>query len=188
MKRCTGKKRYWQNNSANLSFKNTMLKSRPFLKQDLQAICSFPQNEEELFYFYPKAVYPLTPEQLQSAIDRRSDSTVCVQSGTVVGFANFYRWEGDTCSIGNLVVAPFARGQNVAKFIIETMISIAKQKHSANNVQISCFNQNTAGLLLYKKLGFKPFELEERQYLNGKRIAIIHLQHNLTKSKIQFRD
>lgn len=160
-----------------------MLQYRPFLKQDLQAICSFPQSEEELFYFYPKAVYPLTPEQLQRAIDQRSDSTVFVQNGSIVGFANFYHWENGICCIGNVIVAPFARGRGVAKFIVETMISLADHRHSANTVQISCFNQNIAGLLLYKKLGFTPFDIEERKYIDGKRVALIHMHYQLTKTR-----
>lgn len=77
------------------------------MKRDLQTICSFPQSEEELFYFYPKAVYPLVPEQLQSAIDERSDATVVEQNDTIVGFADFYRWEDGICCIGNVIVAPF---------------------------------------------------------------------------------
>jgi RimJ/RimL family protein N-acetyltransferase len=164
---------------------NKMLQYRPLLKQDLQAICSFPQSEEELFYFYPKAVYPLTPEQLQGAIDHRSDSTAFVKNGSVVGFANFYRWEDGICWLGNVVVAPFARGQGVAKFIIETMISLAEHKHSAITVQISCFNQNIAGVLLYKKRGFKPFDIEEREYIDGKRVAVIHMRYQLTKTQPQ---
>jgi RimJ/RimL family protein N-acetyltransferase len=162
-----------------------MLQFRPFLKQDLQPICSFPQSEVELFYFYPKALYPLTPEQLQSAIDQRSDSTVFVQNECIVGFANFYRWEDGVCCIGNVVVAPFARGQGVAKFIVETMISLADHRHSASTIQISCFNQNIAGLLLYKKLGFKPFDMEERECIDGKRLALIHLHYQITKTQPQ---
>lgn len=160
-----------------------MFQHRPFLKQDIQTICSFPQSEEELFYFCPKAVYPLTTEQLQSAIDQRSDSTVVEKDGTAVGFANFYRWEGGTCCIGNVVVAPFARGQGVAKFLIETMISLAGRKHSADIVQISCFSQNIAGLLLYKKLGFQPFDIEERKYINGKRAALILMHYQMPKTQ-----
>ncbi|WP_035242449.1 GNAT family N-acetyltransferase [Desulfobacter vibrioformis] len=162
-----------------------MLKFRPFLNQDLQSICSFPQSEEELFYFYPKALYPLTPEQLQSAIDQRSDSTVFVQNDCIVGFANFYRWKDGICCIGNVVVAPFARGQGVAKFIVETMISLADHRHSASVVQISCFNQNIAGLILYNKLGFKPFDVEEREYIDGKRVALIHMHYQITKTQPQ---
>lgn len=93
-----------------------MLQHRPYSHRDIQTICAFPQNEEELFYFYPKAVYPLTPGQLKSAIDQRADSTVVEQEGVVVGFANFYRRNQDGCCIGNIVVTPFARGQGVAKF------------------------------------------------------------------------
>jgi ribosomal protein S18 acetylase RimI-like enzyme len=159
-----------------------MLRHRPVLKKDLQSICSFPQGKEELFYFYPKAVYPLTPEQLQIAIDQRSDSTVVERDGAVVGFANFYRWEGGCC-IGNVVVAPFARGQGVAKYLIQTMIALADTKHSAATVEISCFNKNTTGLLLYKKLGFQPFDIEERKDPDGKRTALIHMRYQMPKAQ-----
>ncbi len=102
-----------------------------------------------------------------------------------VGFANFYRWKDGICCIGNVVVAPFARGQGVAKFIVETMISLADHRHSASVVQISCFNQNIAGLILYNKLGFKPFDVEEREYIDGKRVALIHMHYQITKTQPQ---
>lgn len=129
-----------------------------------------------MFYFYPKAAYPLTPEQFQSAIEQRSDSTVVENDGEVVGFANFYRWEiGGSCSIGNLIVAPWIRGQGIARYLVQTMISLAESKHNAKIVRISCFNQNTAGLLLYSKVGFKPFGLEERLTPDGRRTVLIHM-------------
>jgi GNAT superfamily N-acetyltransferase len=108
-----------------------LFRHRPFSNSDIQSICSFPQSEEELFYFFPKAVYPLTPEQLQIAIDQRSDSTVVEIDGDVAGFANFYRWNDRKCCIGNLVVAPLARGQGVATYLIQTMIHLASIKHAA---------------------------------------------------------
>lgn len=160
-----------------------MLKHRPYSKSDLETICSFPQDEEELFYFYPKAMYPLTPEQLQSAIEQRSDSTVVECDGVVVGFAIFYRWESGTCCIGNVVVAPRARGKGVAKYLIQTMISLASSRHAATVVQIACFNQNTSGLLLYTKLGFEPFGIEVRQAPNGKRAALIHMRYEVAKTQ-----
>ncbi|WP_321493978.1 GNAT family N-acetyltransferase [uncultured Desulfobacter sp.] len=161
-----------------------MLHVRSILKQDLEIICSFPQSKEELFYFFPKAVHPLTPEQLQHAIGQRSDSTVVVQDNTVVGFANFYRWTAGTCCIGNVIVAPVARGQGVAKFLIRAMISLAEQKHFATVIQVSCFNQNTEGLLLYKALGFEPVDMEERKYIDGKRIVLIHMQYRTPKTQL----
>ena len=160
-----------------------MFKHRPYLKSDLQAICSFSQDEKELFYFYPKAMYPLTPEQLQSTIEQRSDSTVVEYDGVVVGFANFYRWEGGTCCIGNVVVAPRARGKGVAKYLIQTMIALASSRHAATEIQIACFNQNTSGLLLYTKLGFEPFSIKVRQAPNGKRTALIHMHYQVAKTQ-----
>lgn len=69
------------------------LTHRPVAQQDLAAICAFTQSAAELFYCFPKADFPLTPRQLQAAIEQRSDSTVVLLEGAVVAFANFYRWE-----------------------------------------------------------------------------------------------
>lgn len=157
-----------------------MLHHRPFSHSDIQAICAFPQDAQELFFFYPKAVYPLTPGQLTHAIEQRSDSTVVIRDGKVAGFANFYRWTDGICCIGNVAVAPAARGQGVAKYLIQTMIALAGARHAATLVQISCFNHNTAGLLLYAKLGFEPFNIEERETPDGQRTALIHMRYQLT--------
>ncbi|WP_020588099.1 GNAT family N-acetyltransferase [Desulfobacter curvatus] len=159
-----------------------MLQHRPFVNNDLQTICSFPQNMEELFYFFPKATYPLTPAQLKMAIDQRSDSTVVEQNGDVAGFANFYRWQDKTCCVGNVIVSPLTRGRGVAKYLIKTMIHLASTRHAAKSIEISCFNHNTAGILLYRKLGFKPFDIEERQGPNGRRVALIHMCHKMDKT------
>lgn len=161
----------------------SMLGHRPFHNSDLQKICSFPQNREEVYYFFPKATYPLTPEQLQRAIDQRSDSTVVEQNGKVAGFANFYHWKDKKCRIGNVVVSPSARGQGVATYLIKTMIHQARTRHAATLIEISCFNQNTAGLLLYRKLGFEPFEVEERQNPNKMRVALIHMRYQAANLK-----
>lgn len=163
-----------------------MLHHRPFSNDDLQAVCSFPRDAEELFFFYPKAAYPLTPEQLKHAIDQRSDSTVVIRDSKVVGFANFYRWDNGICCIGNVAVAPAARGQGVAKYLIQTMIALADARHSATVVQISCFNHNTAGLLLYSKLGFEPFDIEECETPDGRRTALIHMRCQLPGIQRQF--
>ena len=60
------------------------LSHRPVTDQDLPTICTFAQNEDELFYCFPKAAFPLTPAQLQGAIAQRSDSTVVELDGVVV--------------------------------------------------------------------------------------------------------
>ena len=153
------------------------LTHRPVAEKDIQFICGFPQSEDELFFLFPKAVFPLTPTQLQDAIEQRSDSTVVELSGEIVAFANFYRWESSgRCSIGNVIVSPAARGRGVGRYLIERMIDLAFSKHQASDVTVSCFNQNVAGLLLYQKLGFQPYAVEERQNKKGNRVALIHMR------------
>ena len=154
-----------------------LLTHRPIAEKDIQVICGFPQSEDELFFLFPKAVFPLTPLQLQDVIEQRSDSTVVELSGEIVAFANFYRWEsGGRCSIGNVIVSPAARGRGVGRYLIGQMIGLAFSKHQASEVTVSCFNQNVAGLLLYPKLGFQPYAVEERQDKKGNRTALIHLR------------
>lgn len=146
-------------------------------KRDIQTICNFFQNEDELFFLSPEATFPLTPLQLQKQIEQRSDSTVVLLCGEIVAFANFYRWEtGGRCSIGNVIVAPAVRVQGVARYLIEQMTNLAFSKYRAAEVTLSCFNQNIAGLLLYAKLGFQPYEIEERQGRQGNRVALIHMK------------
>ncbi|MBU2858612.1 GNAT family N-acetyltransferase [Acidithiobacillus ferrooxidans] len=153
------------------------LTHRPVAEKDIQVICGFPQSEDELFFLFPKAVFPLTPTQLQDAIEQRSDSMVVELSGEIVAFANFYRWEsGGRCSIGNVIVSPAARGRGVGRYLIEQMLGLAFSKHQASEVTVSCFNQNVAGLLLYPKLGFQPYAVEERQNKKGNRVALIHMR------------
>lgn len=150
--------------------------ARPATEADIHRICEFPQSEEELFFLFPKATYPLTYAQLKEAIDQRAESTVFLFDGDIAGFSNFYVFEHNgRCSIGNVIVNPGYRNRGVARHIIEYMTQTAFSVYNAKEVQVSCFNQNTAALLLYPSLGFVPFSLEERQDYQGKRVAIIHL-------------
>ncbi len=153
------------------------LTHRPFELRDLAAICRFPQNADELFFMFPKARYPLTPDQLAAVIAERTDATVAELDGEPVGFANFHQWGlHSVCSIGNLIVAPAARGQGVGTYLIRHMVELAFAKYQASEVAISCFNENVTGLLLYTKLGFRPYGIEERRDHRGRRVALIHLR------------
>lgn len=152
------------------------LQHRPVTRDDIPMLCSFPQGASELFYMFPKAHYPLTVAQLAEAIDQRFESTVVELNGALVGFANFYRAEpGGVCCIGNVIVAPNARGQGVASYLVRLMTRIAFERYNACEVQISCFNVNTAGLLLYPRLGFIPYGIEERRAPDGSRVALVQM-------------
>lgn len=149
---------------------------RPATELDLRVVCGFAQDAQELFFFFPKARFPLTPLQLSQAVAERADATVVELDGRVAAFANFYRWEFEgRCSIGNVVVAPAARGRGVARYLMTQMIDLALTQYRAREVTVSCFNQSAAGLLLYPRLGFEPFAIEERADQQGNRVALIHM-------------
>ncbi|MHC5785000.1 GNAT family N-acetyltransferase [Pseudomonas idahonensis] len=152
---------------------------RPVVDADIARICSFVGSPQELYFFFPAATWPLTHEQLRDSIAQRSDSTVIELDGQVVGFANFYRWaSGGTCTIGNVIVDPEVRGAGLGAQLIGQMIHIARSKHQASEVTLSCFNSNVAGLLFYPKLGFVPFAIEERKNKEQERVALIHLRYS----------
>lgn len=153
------------------------LTHRPARTADIPTLCCFPQGPDELFYMFPKATYPLTPAQLSAAIAQRSGSTVVEGNGVVLGFANFYKAEhGGVCALGNVVVAPPARGRGVASYLVRCMIDLAREQFAARELWVSCFNHNTAGLLLYPRLGFVPFGIEERQAPEGGRVALVQMR------------
>lgn len=159
------------------------LASRPIEDKDIPVICDFPQGEEELFFMFPKASYPLTPAQLRESVASRTDSTVVERGGEVVGYANLYQCtKGDACFIGNVIVAPNARGGGLGRYLLETMADIARARHQASEVRVSCFNGNAPALLLYARLGFQPFAMEDRKDWKGRRVALIHLRRKAARA------
>lgn len=144
---------------------------------EIAIICSWVNNPDELFYFFPKANFPLTTEQLAGAIAQRTFSTVAVLDNQVIAFANFYQWQmHGACAIGNVIVSPNFRQQGVARSLINHMCELAFKHYMATEVTISCFNHNTAGLLLYPQLGFQPFAVEARTDKLGHPVALIHMR------------
>lgn len=126
---------------------------------------------------FPKAQYPLTEEILHNAILERAQPTIIESEGVIAGFANFYEWAFDgVCSIGNVIVNPAMRHRGIGENIIKHMIFTAKTIYQASEIHISCFNQNVNGLLLYTRLGFIPYRIEERLDFLQRRVALIHMK------------
>lgn len=155
---------------------NTDLAFRPFRDTDLAAICRFARSAEELYYLAPRARFPLDVEQLAGSIAQRSDSSVVYRGDAVLGFANIYKREAGACWVGNVAVAPEARRQGVAGFLMRQMAQLARERHGAGELRVSCFNPNTAALRLYARLGYTPFALEERLDGQQQPIMLIHLR------------
>jgi len=159
---------------------NAELHYRPATAADLDEVVGFPQNVDELFFCYPKAVWPLNVGQLAAAIAERRESTVAELDGRVAGFANFYQWQhGEFCTLGNLMVAPWARSRGVAQYLVEVMETLARQRYKAPLMKVSCFNANAGGLLLYTRLGYRTVGIVERRAPDGSRVALVQLEKPL---------
>lgn len=153
-----------------------MFQFRDVTGEDFKVIASFPQNQEELFYMYPKGIHPLTADQLADAASERYSATVITLSNNVVGYSNLYDvTEGNECWIGNLIVSPNSRGIGAGTFLVQTMIRRAAEEHKVKQVKLICHNINTSALLLYYKLGFRPYDMKTMEDYNHRQLAGIKM-------------
>ncbi|PWC33318.1 GNAT family N-acetyltransferase [Azospirillum sp. TSO35-2] len=172
-----------------LALSRSALSHRPLADADIPTICGFPRNAEELYFLFPRAVWPLTPDQVRATLDVRRDPTVVTipadpaAGGSdggrerVVGYANFATFEdGRTASIGNVSVDPSLRRHGIADYLVRTMMDRAFDHHRLPELTLYCFNTNTPALLLYAKLGLTPIALETRVTPWGDPIALFKLR------------
>lgn len=159
---------------------NPALTSRPVQPDDMPAICGFPTSLEEVSFMFRNPVFPMPQQMLEAAIKQREASTVVLLHGAVAGFANFYDCKfGESCAIGNVIIDHKQRGKGIARFLVETMAGIARTDYQAKRLNLVCFNRNIGGLLLYTKMGFTPYAIEERQDPEGARIAAIRMSWSI---------
>ena len=146
-------------------------------KNDLQKICALSQSSEELFFMSPKTEHPLSTGQLEASLKNRFASTVFLYDEEIVAFANFYEVEENQyCSIGNVIVNSGFRNLGIGEFVIKTMENIGIEKYNVSEFHMSCFSTNTNALLLYSKLGYKPYEIEKRINSENRALALIKLK------------
>ena len=151
--------------------------TRPLQTTDFEVIASFARSAEELFYIAPYASYPWSPGKFGEANTERLSNTVFIQDGIIVGFANFYDAEpGKQGFIGNLIVNPARRRQGFGKAIMQHMMELAFRQHNFRELHLSCFSGNTPGLLLYRKLGFKPYAIEQRTDYKNESVALVNFR------------
>jgi ribosomal protein S18 acetylase RimI-like enzyme len=133
-------------------------------------------SPEELFLIYPAGSWPFDLAQLERLSQERSDFTVVLDNRQVIGYANLYtNISGDKFFIGNVVISDAYRGQGIGRRLVCHMCDLIFD-HYASTVHISVFTFNTAALLLYASLGFKPYDLEKRTMPNGDSAALLHMQ------------
>jgi hypothetical protein len=66
----------------------------------------------------------------------------------------------------------------VASYLVGVMEQLARRDFDARELKVSCFNDNSAGLLLYARLGYRLVGLEERQR-GEQRVALLQFSKNL---------
>lgn len=157
--------------------KNLAYRVRPALEEDYSIICGFTNSELEQFYFSPSSQFPLTVAHIREKMKHRLSPTVVMDQEHIIGFANFYDFViGDKAFIGNVVVRKQNRRQGVASFLVLKLIYLGFLEHEFKEIHISCFSENLGGLVLYDKLGFKPYALERRRTRTGRTVILIHLK------------
>jgi ribosomal protein S18 acetylase RimI-like enzyme len=157
-----------------------ILNIRDVSSDDYQGICSLITSEEELFLVYPRGIYPLTIDQMNTLAQTRKALTVVTVDGKIIAFANLYDFEeGRFAFIGNVVVDKEFRGKGIGKEVIAHMLKKARQQFKLPEIRISVFANNTTALLLYSGFDFVPYALEERMDVQGNRAALIHMRKPL---------
>jgi ribosomal protein S18 acetylase RimI-like enzyme len=159
---------------------------RPLEKKDADIICTFSQSAEELFFAFPKADFPLTPNVLLESARQRFSPTVLLQNELVVGYANFIKVkERGFCDIGNLMVHPGHRREGAASHLVKVMVRKAFEHYGVRFVRVSCFSHNQAAYQLYHKLGFRPADMEHRSTADGTPVLLVNLY--LHRKKVDCR-
>lgn len=144
---------------------------------DYEAICKLVPTEQELFLVYPRGVYPFTVDQVKHLSEVRKELTVVVDGQNIVGFANLYDFNDQVSAfIGNVVIDRSFRGRGIGKKLVSHMRNTAFLKYGLKEVHISVFSDNTLALLLYSKLGFIPYSIEEKRNYNDQKVALIHMK------------
>ena len=155
------------------------LSHRPAETGDLETVAGFPRTATNSSIATPRrSGRSASPNWPPPSPNVAAAPWPC--DGQVVGFANFYQWQhGDFCALGNMMVAPAARGLGVARYLIGVMENLAREQYKARLMKISCFNANAAGLLLYTQLGYQPRAIAERHDPDGRRVALIQMDKPL---------
>jgi len=138
-------------------------------------ISALVPTPDALYRIHPSATFPLDSAQLLELMKARHDLTVLVDDGQIIGFANLYNVKANQSAfIGNVVVSSSHRGLGLGKALIVYMSRLCSDKYNAE-AHLSVFNFNTTAILLYTKLGFKPYAIEERLGLDKQSIALLHM-------------
>lgn len=146
-------------------------------EQHYEAIAHLVTSPEEMMLVCPACRYPWNAEKLRAIAQDRYSLTVALLEGNVVAFSNLYDIQPKQVAfIGNVIVSRAARGRGVGQAVIRHMMTLCRQHYQAHP-HLSVVSTNTPALLMYTKLGFRPYEVERRISQAGEPFAMIHMRH-----------
>ena len=144
-----------------------MYSIREVRKQDYNSICGFVEDQKECNYVFPRAVFPLTSEGLDSFVSSRKNSSVICESEAIIGFANIFDIkENIECSIGNFIIKKEFRQEGTGNYLLEEMIQVAVGTYGAKRIIIPCWCENSKAIMFYSKNGFKPYDIIIKNFNN----------------------
>ncbi len=153
---------------------------RPVTDNDLATVCGFIAGERETYYAFPDAAYPLTVAALRKFVESRSDPTVLMEDGAPIGFADLFNIKRNVqCYIGNVMIDKKHRGKGAGRRLIQEMIDIASSRHNVTRIVIPCWSENTTAVLLYTRLGFRPFDIYIKNHNDSEAVPVILFEKNL---------
>ncbi len=153
---------------------------RPFTDNDLAAVCGFISGERETYYAFPDVAYPLTVAALRQFVESRSDATILMEDGAPVGFADLFNITRNVeCHIGNVMIDRNHRGKGAGRRLIREMIDIAASRHNVMRIIVPCWSENTPAVLLYTRLGFRPFDITIKNHNDSEAVPVILFEKNL---------
>ncbi len=151
---------------------------REAVASDLDAVVGFVPERNGLFSVFPQGRHPFSVEQLLALTASRSDLSVAVEGGRVVGFADLHDVrKGGWAYVGHVVVDREFQHQGIGRTLVSYMSRLAFVKYDVQEVRLSVFNTNTRALLLYTAMDFMPFLIEERIDPSGEPVGLIHMRY-----------
>jgi ribosomal protein S18 acetylase RimI-like enzyme len=157
-----------------------MYATRPITEKDFASVCGFFAAERELHYAFPGVTYPLTGSVLKTFVESRSDPTLLLADRAIAGFADLFNILPNVeCFIGNVIVNKDFRRRGAGMFLIKEMTDIAVSRHGVSRLIIPCWCENTGALLLYSKMGFKPYDILIKNHADSESVPVLLLEKNL---------
>lgn len=97
-----------------------------------------------------------TPDELLPAIVN-GQSAVAIQGGRLVGFVYFKKWEDNSLSVSGLVVCESMRGKGIARELLQSMNTAAKEKYPYGKLFLLTTNERV--IKMAESLGYRDAPL-----------------------------